>query len=864
MQEAHESTRSRSRVAFGIAWPLALAVVVLSIFESIGASFWEGWTLYLGSAQGLANSYTNFLKHYAAFGSLAALALVVGLARLTSVPTCERALARLVACPRAPIVGAAMLIAFAFPALLRLLVMESGAVTDDESAYRFMGEVLATGRVAIPSPPGQAFFDRSLMINNGQLYAQYFVGWPALMVPGVLVGAPGLVNPLLLSLTVPAVYGLLTRAVSEGWARLGVALFVSAPMFLLGAATLMSHTSCTFALAWTLWFVARAREEGAPWWAHLGVGLAFSVAFFIRPTAALGVGAPALLWWFARSVRLGLQGFAAAALACAIPASLLGAAFFAVNKAQNGAYTKISYQAELAYRQVRAYKPKQVGDAQVVHNFRFDSAARVIDIQSNAVQRLNAALLGWPASSLLAAPLAGLRGLAGLLVASTLGFFAVHLFLADVGVDSFAPVHFFEVGLPLLLLVVIGLARLDGWVQAAYARRQRARARWLWARPDALVGALTVALLGVAAITYTPRRAEALGVLARATALPEKRARELGIHNAAIFVSGKFVQDCAAYPHHNYVFWPPSNDPALSRDLLWFNHMTIAKDRAHVDAYFRDRTGYLMIWDGCVPVFDELPPPGQGAALAGLLTARRRRFKRRSPRPWACPAPGWSLLTPLIVGEPRRADADAPVAYWPVDGASERVADAGGRGWDATLLAARPTEGPAGLPAIELGGEGPPGLVVERFLDMPSGSFSIELWLYQERDTPGRGALLRYDVDGEVALELRDTRALTIAVGPEQVYKTNVDLATGAWNQIVIVRDAEAGNLRVFGNTRVTAGPKSFTAVPELPPGGTLRIGPDGEDGARYAGRLAEVAIYDRALSRQEVRAHFLAIQCGL
>ena len=36
------------------------------------------------------------------------------------------------------------------------------------------------------------------------------------------------------------------------------------------------------------------------------------------------------------------------------------------------------------------------------------------------------------------------------------------------------------------------------------------------------------------------------------------------------------------------------------------------------------------------------------------------------------------------------------------------------------------------------------------------------------------------------------------------------------------------------------------------------------EDGARYAGRLAEVAIYDRALSRQEVRAHFLAIQCGL
>ena len=46
-----------------------------------------------------------------------------------------------------------------------------------------MAETLALGKLKIQSPPGPGFFDRTFMINDGFLYAQYFLGWPALMMP---------------------------------------------------------------------------------------------------------------------------------------------------------------------------------------------------------------------------------------------------------------------------------------------------------------------------------------------------------------------------------------------------------------------------------------------------------------------------------------------------------------------------------------------------------------------------------------------------------------------------------------------------------------------------------------------------------
>jgi hypothetical protein len=46
------------------------------------------------------------------------------------------------------------------------------------------------------------------MVNNGKFYAWAPPGWPLLLLPGILLGVPWLVNPVLGALTLPVVYRL--------------------------------------------------------------------------------------------------------------------------------------------------------------------------------------------------------------------------------------------------------------------------------------------------------------------------------------------------------------------------------------------------------------------------------------------------------------------------------------------------------------------------------------------------------------------------------------------------------------------------------------------------------------------------------
>ncbi|MCA9718735.1 MAG: hypothetical protein KC468_28965, partial [Myxococcales bacterium] len=859
--------------------PILAAALAMVAFEALGALLFDGWVWELGSIQAPKRGMRIFMYFWTVFGAVAACFLTVGYARVASL---GGVLERLGRSARSRVwVPVAMLVALAIPTLLRVLVLDSAPITDDESAYQFMAELLALGKLTIASPPGPEFFDRTFMVNDGHLYAQYFLGWPALMVPGVLLGAPGLANPVYLALTVPPLHAVLRRVVGDGWAKLGLLAFVSSPMYLVSASTLMSHTSCFFALTWMLYFGFRARDEGGPLWAHAGFTLMFSVAFFIRPTSALGVGLPFLWWWFRGALREPVRRVLVIAVVSALPAMLLGGAFLGVNKAQNGSYTKVAYQAELEYRQVRKYKPKRFSKSSkrkpLVYNMRFRSPGRWYKSKIGSLLRLNYALLGWP-SSLLMAIFAGFRrSPAGLLLASFLSYYVVHFFIADIGVDTFGPVHFFEQSLPALLLVMLGFKRAGEWIVAraeaghvgpwpTTAGAPGQPPRLFGARVDALMGALLLAFVTISAVAYTPRRVGAVQTIAAATAQPFAVAREQGVHNAVVFVtSGKFAANCASEPHRNYVYWRPNNDPLLRRDVLWLNHQGLADDRAFLAEHFPERDGYIMSWHSCEVQILPLEglPPGE---LERQL--RSKRDKAYSVPERVCPGEEDSRVLA------RSPLEDRPVAYWRFGDEEGRERDISGNGWDGEHLGTQ-----RGLLGIAGDGDGATGfgrkhsrVRVANFDAMPIENLSIEIW-FKQTSPHSKGTLLSYAVDdgtfdGANELAIGDTTDLQIMFGAREKHRAKLNLATALWYQVVITWERESSELNVYVNGQLETRDGEFAPDFELRPGGMLVFGQDQDkvDGGfqsqqQLRGRIDEVAVYDYALSEGQVDGHWHALR---
>jgi len=64
-------------------------------------------------------------------------------------------------------------------------------------------------------------------------------------------------------LLMPAVFLVLRRIAGAVWAKVGVILYLAAPMLMVAAATELAHTSCLLALAWMTWCLLRARDTDA-------------------------------------------------------------------------------------------------------------------------------------------------------------------------------------------------------------------------------------------------------------------------------------------------------------------------------------------------------------------------------------------------------------------------------------------------------------------------------------------------------------------------------------------------------------------------------------------------------------------------
>jgi hypothetical protein len=537
----------------------------------------------------------RFLGHYLLFGLAAAGALTLAFHR--------GFLARLLAAQAAQLqkggdrrfVLIACLAAFALAAACHRLLLAGMPLTDDEGVYRFAAQILAQGRLYLPTDPDADFLSHGFVIDDGRTFTQYFLGWPALMLPALRLGLEGYANAFYFALAMPAVFLALRRLAGSFWARLGLLLALASPMLLISAGTLLSHTSCFAALAWCLYFSLRSSENGSHWAWHSAFALAFSAAFFIRPMTAAALGLPLLVCWARQWPFRPDKG--RILLAMALPAGAAAALFLAVNTLQNGgpfitAYD--SYSSFMARGRAAGPSNQELGLVSASHSFAVLAAA---------FYRLGFAALGWPCSWLFVF-FAGTAPGRGRILAMIPCYFACNLPVRHVGIDTYAPMHYIELGLPMVILTVLGIERLT----AAARDYDRPGAARLSRLPLFAAGASLLVYLAA----FMPYQLAAVHLSARQEQELREAAGKLP-RPAVLFAQAPDPgAGCFGGTPASWVKQWPLNAPGLEADLVWLKHLGVERDRELMARRFPGRRGYVYTWNArCQLYFVPLEAAGE-------------------------------------------------------------------------------------------------------------------------------------------------------------------------------------------------------------------------------------------------------------
>ena len=554
----------------------------------------DGYALGLGSTALPSYRFIIFVLFYGLLGGSGAICIAIGASRF-AMPSWSGE-------TRGFVLFATLLGAL-IPAAIRALVLRGGVLADDESVYRFSAQLLASGRLTAPSHSMKLFFDHPFMVNDGRMFSQYFLGWPTIMAAGVPFGLTGYVNSLVSGATVPALYELLKKIAGANWARLGVLVFLTSPMIQIAAATELSHTSALGALVYAMWFVTLALRGGGGA-INFAFGLSLAVAFFIRPASAVSVALPWGLLWAWKQVSK--RAFANV-LWFLLPTVVLAALFLAINAEQTGSPFRAAYQRAFEYGIENGLRFTHVLPERVNGTVMLAAGdlAQMLSMVTAGLLRLNMSLFGWPCSFAFLPLAIGLRR-ASWWWASVATYVMTHLWVFDVGIDTFGPTHWFELALPVLVLTILGCQRASVWAQRISSDQVH------------LPRNLLLASVAASLLLFTPYRLSTVGQIADMTRRAPEAVEERGIHNAIVFVNWPWAARCntdAGAPPRHFVFWWPVNDPDFENDVIWANHLSVEQNRRLL-ATFPGREGYIASWSGKPCELDLIPV--EDAAAMGI------------------------------------------------------------------------------------------------------------------------------------------------------------------------------------------------------------------------------------------------------
>ena len=190
------------------------------------------------------------------------------------------------------------IVAIAVAYLVSVRVYQQMPHIEDEMAYVWQAQVLAQGKIMLPSPAdAQNFLVPFVVDYHGQRFGKYPLGWPLMLALGVLLHAQAWVNPILSGLGVWLTYLLGKKVFDERIAFLSAVLMVTSPFFLINSGSLLSHPwslflSLAFVLAWLDSFDVTANKKLPVWLTVSAAGLSLGVLAMTRPLTAVAVGLP--------------------------------------------------------------------------------------------------------------------------------------------------------------------------------------------------------------------------------------------------------------------------------------------------------------------------------------------------------------------------------------------------------------------------------------------------------------------------------------------------------------------------------------------------------------------------------------------
>ena len=188
------------------------------------------------------------------------------------------------------------LLATAVSALIGSFVLGRVPHVTDGVSYLFQGRIFAAGHLSLAPEPAPALFRQMNTLNgDGRWCSLYPPGWPAILAVGVLLGAPWLVNPFLLGLSIVGVWRLALRLYDGPTAMIAAAALAASPFALLMSASFMAHPAALCVTTWCLALLAEGTLSGSLG-SLVAAGLLAGLALLIRPFTAVTLLAPAAVW----------------------------------------------------------------------------------------------------------------------------------------------------------------------------------------------------------------------------------------------------------------------------------------------------------------------------------------------------------------------------------------------------------------------------------------------------------------------------------------------------------------------------------------------------------------------------------------
>ncbi len=168
-------------------------------------------------------------------------------------------------------------------------------IINDEAAYVLQAQIFARGMWTAPAPPLPHFFEQFQVLVSPVLAPKYPPGHAILLIPGVVLGLPGLIPVLLNGLTGAFLFALVRR-VSNAWVGLlAWFLWLVLPANLFFRQSYLSEVSTGFLMLLAWWYLLDWRQSGTMR-SLLIVSAAVGWSAITRPLTALAFAIPIIIY----------------------------------------------------------------------------------------------------------------------------------------------------------------------------------------------------------------------------------------------------------------------------------------------------------------------------------------------------------------------------------------------------------------------------------------------------------------------------------------------------------------------------------------------------------------------------------------